>query len=184
LRRVKIVIKQHQTTEMAKRGPKKGRFKGIKLGRGSGGVTGKGFQPGQSGNAGPKPTLALTRRVARDLRAKYDEPCPLDRPPTNLTEAQKRSWRPRSWGKVLGERSFVNAAKGNGAILHEIYDRIDGRVPAALTLQGPDGGPVEFKFDYSQLSDQELELLETVMKKTILIPPENIDAGKQESSDS
>lgn len=142
-------------------------------------MTGKGFQPGQSGNAGPKPTIGFARRVKRDLLIRYDSLCPVDKPLPNLSEAERKKWKPRTWGEVLGERAFVNAAKGNGAILHEIYDRIDGKVPTPVNIQGPEGGPIEVQFDYSKLSDSELELLESVIKKTILVPPEDISDEKE-----
>lgn len=44
----------------------------------------------------------------------------------------------------LVKSTILNAAKGNGAALKIIFDRIDGPVAERLELTGSDGGPIRF----------------------------------------
>lgn len=86
-----------------------------------GGITGKGFMPGQSGNpAGRAPgSISLTRLL------------------TSILEEPTKNGR-RSKAEALVRRVVKQAAHGNSALVKEVFERVDGKVPDRIA--GADGG--------------------------------------------
>lgn len=82
-----------------------------------GGVTGKGFMPGQSGCPGGRPKK---QPLTRALEAQLGDPAPND--PKGLTRAQK-----------IADALIKLAERGNVPAAKEIADRVEGKVPQALT---------------------------------------------------
>lgn len=76
------------------------------------------FKKGQSGNpkGKPKGTLSITKHIRAALEANDHEKA-----------------------KQLADALIYNAAKGNGAAMKQILDRIDGPVKEELELTNPDG---------------------------------------------
>ena len=101
-----------------------------------GGITGKGFMPGQSGNPGgrPKGSKSLRNLLIEALRKK----------------AKDGRGNEREFYDVLVESIIVNAAKGNAALVRLIFDHV----------QGP---PLQ-KHEVTEFIYQGNELRETVRK--------------------
>lgn len=72
-------------------------------------VIGRPFLPGQSGNPSGRPKDYITRH----LRTRPDA----------------------DWAK-LEQKLWSLAMKGNMAALHEIYDRVEGRIPQPTSVDG------------------------------------------------
>ena len=94
-----------------------------------GGITGKGFMPGQSGNPGGRP------RGSKSLRSL-------------LVEALRKKAKDGKGGEkefyeLLTESIVVNAAKGNAALVKLIFDYLEGPPPQRHELTGKDGGAIE-----------------------------------------
>lgn len=81
------------------------------------------FQPGQSGNPGGRP-----KKLTRPLEKLLDEKVP----GKSVTYAEEFA------AKVLDR-----ALKRSDFMAKEIFERIEGKVPQAIT--GADGGPVQFQ---------------------------------------
>ena len=80
-----------------------------------GGITGKGFKPGQSGNPGgrPKGSVSITKHLRAALEA----------------QDEKKAI-------MLAEAIILQAAKGNGVALKQVLDRIDGPVVEESNTNG------------------------------------------------
>ncbi len=71
-----------------------------------------------------------------------------------------------TWVQVLAARDWLKATdlKAGDIMAKEIAERIDGKV--ALPVTGtPDGDPVKFKFDFTDLSEKELTLFEKLLSR-------------------
>jgi hypothetical protein len=87
-----------------------------------GGVTGKGFLPGQSGNPGGRPrgSKSLRNLLIEALRKK----------------AKDGKGGEREFYELLTESIVVNAAKGNAAMVRLIFDYHEGPPPQKHELTG------------------------------------------------
>jgi hypothetical protein len=103
-----------------------------------GGITGKGFRPGQSGNPGGRPKKRpITERYAiiaelplpERLRRKY-------RLPLGVT-----------WGDAGGFGAFEAMVKGHWGAAKEIREALEGKSTQRVELTGESGGPVTTKLD-------------------------------------
>lgn len=91
-----------------------------------GGITGKGFVPGQSGNPGgrPKGSVSITRHIREALERQDEE------------EA-----------RLLADAIIKQAKEGNSAALKTVMDRIDGPVKEETEHSGGITIKVEFGDD-------------------------------------
>ena len=116
-----------------------------------GGITGKGFMPGQSGNPGGRPrgSKSLRNLLIQALRKK----------------AKDGKGGEREFYELLTESIVVNAAKGNAAMVRLIFDYHEGPPPQ--------------KHELTEFVYQGGELRETVRKVAELmrdfVPPERWD---------
>ena len=85
-----------------------------------GGVTGKGWQPGQSGNPGGRPKRKPFLEAIEKHIAEH---------PEDVVAAI--------------DKVFAKAKSGELAHLRELADRVDGPVTTKQEITGADGGPVE-----------------------------------------
>jgi hypothetical protein len=83
-----------------------------------GGVTGKGFMPGQSGNPSGRPK---TKPVSDRLRHALES----------------------GDADVVTGLLLEGAKKGDLAFIKEILDRVEGKPIATSEISGPDGGPID-----------------------------------------
>lgn len=121
------------------------------------------WKPGQSGNPKGRPPnpISLTTEIKRlgDLPASA----------TIIKEYQGLGadlQDKATWVQVLAARNWLKATdlKAGDIMAKEIGERIDGKV--ALPVTGtPDGDPVKFKFDFSDLSEKELTLFEKLLSR-------------------
>lgn len=49
--------------------------------------------------------------------------------------------------KILADAWIMQAAKGNGVIAKQLWDRVDGPVTDKIELSGPGGGPIQFQHE-------------------------------------
>jgi hypothetical protein len=97
----------------------------------TGGVTGRGFRPGQSGNPGGRPKKRLLDRALKELlEADDSRECFL-----------------------IARRLISLAKKGNINAIKLIAERTEGRPFQAIALSGSDGGPMEI----SELSPEQID---------------------------
>lgn len=132
-----------------KKGPPKGKgpHAGEKLGRGSGGVSGKGFMPGKSGFEGRHHAKPLNS----DLRGDYDKPFPNDP-------------QGRTYGDIFRHGLFMQAISGNGRAIEQLSDRLGGKV--SLSITGPEGGPIHAtSFNFDNISTEELAKIVDILSK-------------------
>jgi hypothetical protein len=84
-----------------------------------GGITGKGFMPGQSGNPGgrPKGTVKLSTCYERSLARPYpDDP------------------EGRTYAQVIADKAVELAAKGDIPAIKEVTDRTEGKAPQRVEV--------------------------------------------------
>lgn len=101
-----------------------------------GGVTGKGFLPGQSGNPNGRPkgqSITSVLRAILDDEAKF-----------------KGNTNGKLLKEIVADVLVKHALKGNMKAMSILLDRHDGKVPLPLTIQDDD-------FDPTKLSDEKLE---------------------------
>jgi Family of unknown function (DUF5681) len=108
-------------TRRKKRVQNNARTTGKKLG----GVTGKGFRPGTSGNPGGRPKDLVTREL-RELMLRQ---CSLDK-------------KKRSWGEVIAEAIGRKARAGDVRAFEAIADRTDGKPAQAVSVSADFSGDV------------------------------------------
>jgi hypothetical protein len=100
-----------------------------------GGVTGKGFQPGVSGNPNGRPRTAKFSEAARQLLAEIDAR-------TGETNAE-----------CLVRHCFKKAKQGSPRHLELLLAYVEGRPKRGVELSGPDGGAMKFE----NMSDAEID---------------------------
>lgn len=93
----------------------------------AGGVTGKGFQPGVSGNPSGRPRTAKFSEAARQLLAEIDAR-------TGETNAE-----------CLVRHCFKKAMHGSARHLELLLAYVEGRPKQGVELSGPDGGAMQFE---------------------------------------
>ena len=99
------------------------------------GVTGKGFQPGVSGNPNGRPRTAKFSEAARQLLAEIDAR-------TGETNAES-----------LVRHCLKRAMHGSARHLELLLAYVEGKPKQGVELSGPDGGAMKFE----NMSDAELD---------------------------
>jgi hypothetical protein len=101
----------------------------------AGGVTGKGFRPGVSGNPNGRPRTAKFSEAARQLLAEIDAK-------SGETNAES-----------LVRHCFKRAMHGSARHLELLLAYVEGKPKQGVELSGPDGGAMKFE----NMSDAELD---------------------------
>jgi len=101
----------------------------------AGGVTGKGFQPGVSGNPNGRPRTAKFSEAARQLLAEIDAK-------SGETNAES-----------LVRHCFKRAMHGSARHLELLLAYVEGKPKQGVELSGLDGGAMKFE----NMSDAELD---------------------------
>ena len=57
----------------------------------------------------------------------------------------------KTWAELIADSLLMNAYKGNAAAMHELMDRIEGKVAQPVT--GADGGPISFTLNLDNASE-------------------------------
>ena len=57
----------------------------------------------------------------------------------------------KTWAELIADSLLVNAYKGNAAAMHELMDRIEGKVAQPVT--GADGEPISFTLNLDNASE-------------------------------
>lgn len=96
-----------------------------------GGVTGKGFTPGQSGNPSGRPKKRLIDEVLKELL---------------LTEDSKVA-------EAIAQVLLGKAKRGDLRAIQLVVERVQGRPKHSMELSGIDGGPMRFE----DMSDEQLD---------------------------
>jgi hypothetical protein len=110
----------------------------------AGGVTGKGFQPGVSGNPNGRPRTAKFSEAARQLLAEIDAR-------TGETNAE-----------CLVRHCFKKAKQGSARHLELLLAYVEGRPKQGVELSGPDGGALRFE----NMKDAEIDArLQELLRK-------------------
>ena len=110
----------------------------------AGGVTGKGFQPGVSGNPNGRPRTARFSEAARQLLAEIDAK-------SGETNAE-----------VLVRHCFKKAMHGSARHLELLLAYVEGKPKQGVELSGLDGGAMRFE----NMSDAELDVqLKALLEK-------------------
>jgi len=93
-----------------------------------GGITGKGFTPGRSGNPGGRPrgSKNLVNLLVKALCKK----------------AKGKDGAEKEYYELLAESVVLNAAKGNAALVKLIFDYHEGPPLQKHELSGPNGEPL------------------------------------------
>lgn len=116
-----------------------------------GGITGKGFLPGQSGNPKGRPKgqslTAILRALAREEV----------RPGVTVAEA-------------ISRRLLQLAMKGDRRAIRDVFDRLEGRPVQAIELSGPDEGAIPISL--TSLPTSELESLGRIAERLVDGEPE------------
>lgn len=101
-----------------------------------GGITGKGFLPGQSGNPNGRPK---GRSITSRLR--------------DILEREEINGKPLRDGKqvadLVAEALIKGARRGDIRHLQELLNRVEGKVPDKHMVTGADGGVLKIKVVYS-----------------------------------
>jgi Family of unknown function (DUF5681) len=93
---------------------------------GSGGITGKGFLPGQSGNPRGRPRTAKFSDAARRL-------------------AEEIGQSGKTGAEQLAEHCFLQALKGSARHAELFLAYTEGKPKQGVELSGPDGGAMKFE---------------------------------------
>jgi hypothetical protein len=101
----------------------------------AGGVTGKGFQPGISGNPNGRPRTAKFSEAARQL----------------LAEIEAKGGETNA--ECLVRHCFKKAMHGSARHLELLLAYVEGKPKQGVELSGPDGGAMKFE----NMSDAELD---------------------------
>jgi hypothetical protein len=129
-----------------------------------GGVTGKGFMPGQSGNPSGRPSK---RRLTDCYEALIEQPLPEDlRVGMKLPEGA-------IWGDAIAMGQARAAIKGKTDAAREIGDRLEGKARQPVEVSGRNGAPVNLA-----------EIIATVRRRKAALAAEErrqeANAGKTE----
>jgi Family of unknown function (DUF5681) len=87
------------------------------------------FKPGQTGNAGGRPTKIFTAALLRIVEKKI----------TNDPDG-------RALLDAIAQQLIAKASKGDLASIRELADRIEGTPARSVSLGGPDGGAIPFAY--------------------------------------
>ena len=100
-----------------------------------GGITGKGFLPGKSGNPGGRP------KKKRPLSDRYETIFEVPLPRKLLKPLDLK--RGATWGDAIALAQARQAVKGNVHAAREMRVAVEGAETQRVELSGPDGGPIE-----------------------------------------
>jgi hypothetical protein len=103
-----------------------------------GGITGKGFRPGRSGNPGGRPK---TRPITTALVFIGESELP------DRWRKRLGLWKGASWFDAAALGVFQAAAKGNPAAAKEIREAIEGKSSQRVELTGAGGEEIKAKVD-------------------------------------
>jgi hypothetical protein len=104
-----------------------------------GGITGRGFQPGQSGNPSGRPKrLPITDRYAAIAELPVPDYLLIA---LKLSDAERQEIK--TYGDALALNQFRAAIKGKTEAAREIADRLEGRARQPVEIAGKDGGPID-----------------------------------------
>lgn len=117
-----------------------------------GGVTGKGFLPGRSGNPSGRPK----KKPLTDALAKLAE----RKVPKDATGILA-PLRGQRWADVMAAGLATSAADGDASAFREAADRLEGKVATPIT--GGDGEPLIPARD--SLTEEALRILEKIQAK-------------------
>ncbi len=101
------------------------------------------FKPGQSGNPGGK------RKGFKSSTAILRAESPKAVPNTPEFQAVLTSLGLKkgcTWAQLDARALRINAAKGNAAAIHELWERLEGKVTSVTEISGPGGAPIPFEF--------------------------------------
>jgi len=105
-----------------------------------GGITGKGFMPGQSGNPSGRPPKA---KLLTDILEDYlKRECHVDNDITSRLKELAGKENP-TWADIMAIGTVLLALRGNPAALKEIWERIDGKITQPIS--GPGGGDIPLR---------------------------------------
>ena len=123
-----------------------------------GGITGKGFMPGNSGNPLGRPKR---RPLTEYYEALVEQPLPEElRVGLKLKQGA-------TYGEAIALGLARAAIKGKTEAAREIADRLEGKARQAVEVSGPEGGPVDVQFMTDEQLDQRIsELLALWEKET------------------
>jgi len=88
-----------------------------------GGITGKGFLPGQSGNPGGRP------RGSVKISSAYER---------SLARLVPGDPEGRTYAQFIADKNVELAAQGNIAAIKEVTDRVEGKVPRTVEINHDD----------------------------------------------
>jgi hypothetical protein len=126
-----------------------------------GGITGKGFMPGRSGNPSGRPRrLPITDRYA--VIAELPVPDYLLRA-LKLSEAEKQEIK--TYGDALALNQFRAGIRGKTEAAREIADRVEGRARQTVEVSGPQGGPLEVHLMTDEQLDVRIRELTAIWEK-------------------
>jgi hypothetical protein len=103
-------------------------------GKRPGGITGKGFMPGKSGNPGGRPKKRPISDRYADLA---EQPLPDD------LRLMMKLEKGATWGDALALSQFRGAIKGKPEAAREIREAIEGKATQRLEVSGQEGGSVK-----------------------------------------
>lgn len=121
------------------------------------------WKEGQSGNPKGRPPNPISLTTA--VKAMGDREAP-KATIKDLNDLGANLPDKATWIQTLAARNWIKASdlKTGDVMAKEINERIDGKVPFPLT-GAPDGDPIKFKFDFSDLSEKELNLFEKLLSR-------------------
>ena len=118
-----------------------------------GGITGKGFMPGQSGNPSGRPSRRLMTERYQGL---MEQPLPEE-----LKVALKLQ-PGATYGDAIVLAQARAALKGKTEAAREITDRVDGKARQQVEVSGRNGGPVDL---YELLAEARKRVANAELKK-------------------
>jgi hypothetical protein len=98
------------------------------------------WKKGVSGN--PKGRPKKQDSLTTLMKEKLEKPCPADK-------------ENRTWGELIVQTTLQHAMKGNQAAIHEVWNRMDGKLRQSLEHSGAGNTPIELHVVYEGAGDDE-----------------------------
>lgn len=114
------------------------------------------FKPGQSGNPGGRP-----KKITKIVDHLLNQKLPNDK-------------KQRTYVEALAEAALKRAIKKSDKALEQIWDRVEGRVPLAVTGDG--GGPLQMQVEMVMLGSVDVLLT----PQPVVVEAENADKSAPE----